>query len=77
MTNENRFFYLRIRVYLYLTVSRKMRTLKIVSLYAHQLSDMYAGLVMLRLKLGNSYLNMHEGEFDMLSGMELLNGGRK
>ena len=54
-----------------------MRTLKIVSLYAHQLSDMYAGLVMLRLKLGNLYLNMHEGEFDMLSGMELLNGGRK
>ena len=54
-----------------------MRTLKIVSLYAHQLSDMYARLVMLRLKLGNSYLNMHEGEFDMLSGMELLNGGRK
>ena len=53
-----------------------MRTLKIVSLYAHQLSDMYARLVMLRLKLGNSYLNMHEREFDMLSGMELLNGGR-
>ena len=50
---------------------------KIVSLYAHQLSHMYARLVMLRLKLGNSYLNMHEGEFDMLSGMELLNGGRK
>ena len=36
-----------------------------------------ARLVMLRLKLGNLYLNMHEGGFDMLSGMELLNGGRK
>ena len=54
-----------------------MRVLKIVSLYTHLLSDMYIRLVMLRLKVGNSYLNTHEGEFDMLNGMKLLNGGHK
>ena len=48
-----------------------------MSPFAHHSADMHIRLLMLKIKVYNSQLNMYKIEFDRLIAIEILNGDRK